>query len=130
MNKRVTVLDLMVPSQIVLKSIRTQVNSFSFWSTRTHRFGQFVLIWSIRIHYSVNSYSFLVTSYRSNYRTYTYTHTVKQLSPRGNLLEISKPNFWEKKSKYCVLDCLPSIQRVISHQFISSVPSKRNLIHQ
>ena len=44
--------------QLVLKSVRTQINSFSFWSIRTHRFGQFVLIWSIRTHCSVNSYSF------------------------------------------------------------------------
>ena len=47
-----------VPSQFVLKSTRTQVNSFSFWSIRTHRLGQFVLIWSIRTHCLVNSYSF------------------------------------------------------------------------
>ena len=53
----------MVPSQFVLKSTRTQVNSFSFWSIRTHLvnsyslFGQFVLIlvnsssfWSTRTH--------------------------------------------------------------------------------
>ena len=39
-----------VPSQFVLKSVRTQVNSFSFWSIRTQNFGQFVLIWSIRTH--------------------------------------------------------------------------------
>ena len=38
------------PSQFVLKSIRTQVNSYSFWSIRTQNFGQFVLIWSIRTH--------------------------------------------------------------------------------
>ena len=55
---------LMVPSQFVLKSIRTQVNSYSFWSIRTQNFGQFVLIWSIRTHvwsvrtHLVNSYSF------------------------------------------------------------------------
>ena len=36
-------LTFQVRSQFVLKSIRTQVNSFSFWSTRTH--------------FSVNSYS-------------------------------------------------------------------------
>ena len=39
-----------VPSQFVLKSIRTQVNSYSFWSIRTQNFGQLVLIWSIRTH--------------------------------------------------------------------------------
>ena len=38
------------PSQFVLKSIRTKVNSYSFWSIRTRNFGQFVLIWSIRTH--------------------------------------------------------------------------------
>ena len=48
----------MVPSQFVFKSTRTQVNSFSFWSIRTHRFGQFVLIWSTRTHCLVSSYSF------------------------------------------------------------------------
>ena len=47
-----------VPNQLVLKSIRTQVNSFSFCQFRTHRFGQFVLIWSIRTQCSVNSYLF------------------------------------------------------------------------
>ena len=40
----------MVPSQFVLKSICTQVNSYSFWSIRTQKIGQFVLIWSIRTH--------------------------------------------------------------------------------
>ena len=62
----------MAPSQLVLKSICTQVNSFSFWSIRTHDLvnsysvGQFVLIvWSTRTHFGqlvpilVNSYSFL-----------------------------------------------------------------------
>ena len=39
-----------VPSQLVLKSIRTQVNSFSFWSI------SYSSIWSIRTHL-VNSYS-------------------------------------------------------------------------
>ena len=38
------------PSQFVLKSIRTHVNSYSFWSIRTQNFGQFVLIWSVRTH--------------------------------------------------------------------------------
>ena len=62
----------MVQSQFVLKSIRTQVNSFSFWSTYSFFgqfvlieffFGQFVLIWSIRTHFGqlvlilVNSFS-------------------------------------------------------------------------
>ena len=32
------------------ESIRTQVNSYSFWSIRTQNVGQFVLIWSIRTH--------------------------------------------------------------------------------
>ena len=36
------------PNQLVLKSIRTSANSFSFWSLRTR---------SIRTHRSVNSYS-------------------------------------------------------------------------
>ena len=30
------------------QSIRTQVNSYSFWSIRTQNFDKFVLIWSIR----------------------------------------------------------------------------------
>ena len=40
----------LVPSQFVLKSTRTQVNPYSFWSIRTQNFCQFVLIWSIRTH--------------------------------------------------------------------------------
>ena len=51
----------MAPSQFVLKSVRTQVSSFSFWSIRTHDFGQFVLNWSIRTHCLVTSYSFWST---------------------------------------------------------------------
>ena len=46
-----------VPSQFVLKSVRTKVNSYSFWSICTQHFGQFVLIWSIRTHVVVNLYS-------------------------------------------------------------------------
>ena len=55
-----------VSGQFVLKSIRTQVNSYSFWSIHTQKFGQFVLmVWSIRTHIGrfvlilVNSYSCL-----------------------------------------------------------------------
>ena len=47
-------------SQFVLKSIRTQINSYSFLSTRTHFRSvrtHLVLVWSIRS-YLVNSYSF------------------------------------------------------------------------
>ena len=57
LDLRVPRVESKVPSQFVLKSIRIQVNSYSFWSIRTQKFGQFVLIWSIRTHL-VNSYSF------------------------------------------------------------------------
>ena len=51
-------------SQLVLKAIRTQVHSYSFWSIRTHLVnsyscgGRFILIWSIRTRVVVDSYSF------------------------------------------------------------------------
>ena len=68
----------MVPSQFVLKLIRTQVNSYSFWSIRTQNFGQLVLIWSIRTHvWSVRTHFgqfvlILVNSY-SNSNEYELT---------------------------------------------------------
>ena len=60
------------------QSIRTQVNSYSFWSIRTQKFGQFVLIWSIRTHvWSVRTHFgqfviILVNSY-SNSNEYELT---------------------------------------------------------
>ena len=60
------------------QSIRTQVNSYSFWSIRTQNFGQLVLIWSIRTHvWSVRTHfgqfvSILVNSY-SNANEYELT---------------------------------------------------------
>ena len=72
------VIVLEVPSQFVLKSIRTQVNSYSFWSIRTQNFGQLVLIWSIRTHvWSVRTHFgqfviILVNSY-SNSKKYELT---------------------------------------------------------
>ena len=67
-----------VPSQFVLKSIRTQVNSYLFWSIRTQNYGQFVLIWSILTHvWSVRTHFgqfvlILVNSY-SNSNEYELT---------------------------------------------------------
>ena len=49
---------VLIGSQSTRKWTRIKVNLFSFWSIRSHRFGQFVLIWSIRPHCSVNSNSF------------------------------------------------------------------------
>ena len=60
------------------QSIRTQVNSYSFWSIRTQNFGQLVLIWSIRTHvWSVRTHFgqlvlILVNSY-SNSNEYELT---------------------------------------------------------
>ena len=64
-------------SQLVLKSIRTQVNSFSVWSIRTHDFGQFVLNWLICTHCLVNSYS--IWSVRTHF---------------GQLVLVSVNSFW------------------------------------
>ena len=41
--------------------VNSYLRPFSFWSIRSHRFGQVVLIWSIRPYCSVNSYSFWST---------------------------------------------------------------------
>ena len=66
------------PSEIGSQSIRTQVNSYSFWSICTQNFGQFVLIWSIRTHvWSVRTHFgqfvlILVNSY-SNSNEYELT---------------------------------------------------------
>ena len=84
--------DQKVPSQLVLKSIHTQVNSFLFWWIRTHRFGQFVLIWSIRTHCSVNSYSFW--SIRPHYGQLVLMVLVSLFSFFG-------PLFWD----ICIFDC-------------------------
>ena len=60
------------------QSIRTQVNSYSFWSIRTQNFGQLVLIWSIGTHvWSVRTHFgqfvlILVNSY-SNSNEYELT---------------------------------------------------------
>ena len=80
-----------VPSQFVLKSIRTQVNSYS---------SQFILIlvnsyskfWSIRTHL-VNSYSCLVSSYSFwSIRTHFGQFVLKYISVRidQNEYELTK----------------------------------------
>ena len=72
--------EMVVLSQFVLDSIRTQFNSYSFWSIRTQDFGQLVLIWSIRTHvWSVRTHFgqfvlILVNSY-SNSNEYELTET-------------------------------------------------------
>ena len=89
------------------ESIRTQVNSYSFWSTRTHFYGQFVLIsfsfsqyaliWSIRTHFGqlvvILIFNILYEDYPKIERQVIYLRNKRMISTKlADMVELPSPN--------------------------------------